>query len=619
MNRSLRGLTCLFSSSILLAPLVYPLNSVQAQTAGGNFGCPPGTRENPISLVRNGTFANNAQTGLGNQTPPAPVPPILDFTSNLPYRGDAVYPSDVVGGGNVFSGGGLSIQDERFNGGQIPNAPAGIVNGRGVTAAEATQVGVDPIAIPTYLYSNPNVDTAGNPVTTPGSPPPVIWSQTVTVTPSTVYNFKALFFNLLLPGASGVDPQIRLQVGPSNIQTSTPIDVGDGSPIPGFPGITNNRQTWIPVQFSFITAPGQTSIQLRIVDEARNIDGDDFGMTAVGLRECNPNIGVAKQAGTPTQNADGTFTIPYTVTVRNLAPPLGIPDPYVLSNLQLTENLATTFANTTIISVGNLQSSTLAVNPGFNGTTDTRLLQENVNSLAAGASSRLTFSVTIAPTSGTGEQSPYENSVLATANTVSGVQVIDRSNDGIDPDPDGDGNPNNNNNPTIAILPGQANLILVKRITNVLRGGVSLSGNNFTAFTDDPNTGNDTNPGWFQLVPQRSPIGLITLNPSTPVQTGDEVEYTIYFLSTGIVPARAVSICDPIPTGTSLVATTPQIQIGSTLSPGGTVFTPLTPLPDANPCADQRNPNGTVIFELGDVSNIPSNNVGFVRLRVRVN
>lgn len=641
MNRPLRTLTCLLSSGVLLNSN-FLLLSAQAQVVGSNAGCPPGTREGPVNLVRNGTFTTNAGTGTAVPTAPAPVPAGLAFTSDLPYRGDVVYPSDDPVPGNAFGGGGLSIQDDRFNNGDIPFLPPAlqnVVRGRGVNAAEAALFGLDPVAIPNYLYSNPNLNTAGQPVTippaAPGTPPPVIWRQEVVVAPNTVYNFEALFFNLLLPGAPGVDPQIRLRLnfpafpGDSS-QTPIPIVVGDGSPIPGFPNVQNTRQSWIPVQFSRPTpnAPLGTPIvaQLEIVDEAQNVVGDDFGLTAIGIRECIPNIGVAKQASPPVANADGTFTIPYTVTVRNLAPAVGTPDPYTLNNVQLTENLAPTFANATIVAVGAPQSQTLAVNPGFNGTTDQSLLQPNVNSLAASTQGTVTFTVTIRPGAGQGGRGPFQNTVVATGSTNSGIPVRDDSNDGQNVDPDGDGDGNNNDNPTEVELPppggpqGQGGVVLVKRITNVTRGGATLPGVNFGGFIDDPGSTDDNNPAWAQLVPPSAPVGIINLPNDNPVRSGDEVEYTVYFLSAGSAPALSASICDPIPVGTSLVSDTAQVRLGNNpIGRGGTIFTPLAPLPDNNACPDQRNPNGAVIFDLGDVPNTPTNNVGLVRFRVRVN
>jgi uncharacterized repeat protein (TIGR01451 family) len=617
MKRFLRVLASLSSSSILLGSyLLVWLPPARAQISVGNVGCPAGTREGFVSAVQNPTFSTNAGTGNGTVTSSAPsfnpFPSGLSFTSDLPYRGDAVYPNDP-------GGGGLSIQDERFNGGAILSAPAGVVQGRGVTAAEATLVGIDPVAIPTYLYSNPNLRQDGVTSALTGLPP-VIWQQTVSgLRGSTVYNFKALFFNLLLPGAPGLDPRIRLRIiGAGTIQSPIPIVVGNpGTSIPGFSNIPNNRQSWIPVQFSFITEPGQISATLQIVDETQDISGDDFGVTAIGLRECTPNVGVAKSAGNPSQNPDGSYTIPYTVIVKNLAP-AGNPDPYVLSNLQLAENLSSTFANARIVSIGNLQSPTLNINPSFNGISDTRLLRDDVNSLAAGQSASVTFNVTIFPGTGLNGSGPYVNSVVATATGNSGVQVLDRSNDGTNPDPNNNGDGSDNDIPTIVKLPGLPSVVLLKRLTNVTRGGVSLPSYNFGAFTDDLNTADDNLPNWSQLL-TGAPLGLLTLNPQTPAQAGDVVEYTIYFLSNGAVAAPNANICDAIPPGTTLVIGSNQAQVGtSAIRSAGTFFSPLAPLPSNNPCENPNNPNGSLIFDLGTLPITAPNNIGFVRFQVRV-
>lgn len=621
MKRPLKILSCLLSSGILL-PSHALLLPAAAQIAGGATGCPAGTRENAsLNLVRNPIFATNAGTGQGTPLAPTNINafPQVQFNSELPYRGDAVYPSDPIGG--------ISIQDERFNNGLILGAPPDIVRGRGVTAEEAARVGEGQAAIPTYLYSNPNLNTAGIPTTIPpqppGFPPPVIWSQSVPVAPNTVYNFKGLFFNLLLLNAPGLDPSIRLRIGPSNAGNTNPLVVGNGTPIPGFPGIPNVRQAWIPVQFSFTTSPGQTTALLQILSETQNVIGDDFGLAAVSLRECVPNIGVAKQAGTPIRNTDGTFTIPYTVRVRNFAPVTTVPDPYVLSNIQLTEDLSTTFANATIVAVTDLQSPTLVVNPGFNGISETRLLQPNANALGAGVEAIVTFNVVITPGTGPGGQGPFENVVIATGTSDSGVLVTDRSNDGVNADPDNDRNPGNNDLPTVVPLPpvpSQPNVLLVKRITNVIRNGVTLPGVNFGVFVDDPTTPNDNNPGWAQLVPPSAPIGVPALSNETPLRSGDEVEYTVYFLSNGSGVAAETSICDLIPPGTSFVFNTNQVRVGAGApTSGGAVFSPLAPLPANNSCLDQRNPNGAIIFTLGDLPNIPTDNVGLVRFRVRIN
>jgi protocatechuate 3,4-dioxygenase beta subunit len=159
-------------------------------------------------------------------------------------------------------------------------------------------------------------------------------------------------------------------------------------------------------------------------------------------------------------------------------------------------------------------------------------------------------------------------------------------------------------------------LRLVKRITNVTRNGVPLSGLNFNAFQDDPGTIDDNAPGWAQL----APVGLIRIDGSPPLQSGDELTYTIYFLSDGPAPVLAVNLCDQIDASTSLVANSSQIRRGN-VGPvaGGTLLNPLAPLPPNTACLSESNPNGTALFDLADIPNTAGNNFGFVRFRVRLN
>lgn len=162
---------------------------------------------------------------------------------------------------------------------------------------------------------------------------------------------------------------------------------------------------------------------------------------------------------------------------------------------------------------------------------------------------------------------------------------------------------------------GQPNLRLVKRITAATRSGVPTT---FTDFVDDPTDPNDTVPGWTQA--QFSPVGVPNIPSSQPLRSGDEVEYTIYFLSDGSQPALDVSLCDQVPPLTTLIAGSPVVQQGNANpAPGGAVFSALAPLPSGNSCQEQTNPNGSVIFTFPQISNAAGSNFGFVRIRVRIN
>jgi uncharacterized repeat protein (TIGR01451 family) len=181
----------------------------------------------------------------------------------------------------------------------------------------------------------------------------------------------------------------------------------------------------------------------------------------------------------------------------------------------------------------------------------------------------------------------------------------------------------NNNTATAAAvaIAGTPRVILVKRITAVTSNGTTT---NFSNFVDDPSTQNDNASGWSSL----RPVGEI--QPSAPVRSGDIVEYTVYFLSEGSVPAQNVNFCDAIPNDTTFIADGFGSRTGIQLNQGGSTsfltnaqdgdvgafFSPLSPLPSGNACGEQNNRNGSVILNLREIPNTPNGNVGFVRFRV---
>lgn len=171
-------------------------------------------------------------------------------------------------------------------------------------------------------------------------------------------------------------------------------------------------------------------------------------------------------------------------------------------------------------------------------------------------------------------------------------------------------------NPTVVPLTPtpaqQANLRLVKRITNIIRNGVPLAGVDFNRFIDDPNDTSDNAPGWSQL-----PLFGVFQLRDIPLKSSDEVDYTIYFLSDGNSPTNNVRFCDPIPDGTTFIPNSIQAIIGTTPI-NSNFFSPLAPLPAGNTCPNQTNPNGAVIVDFGNISNVAGSNFGFVRFRVKI-
>ena len=162
--------------------------------------------------------------------------------------------------------------------------------------------------------------------------------------------------------------------------------------------------------------------------------------------------------------------------------------------------------------------------------------------------------------------------------------------------------------------PGQ--LRLVKRVTAVIRKGIRTE---FNSFTDDRNTILDNAPGWSQ--PGASPVGLINLDPTLAVQSNDEVEYTIYYLAEGTNGSIAdVNICDPVPPNSTFIPNTNQLSRNNTAAiSSGTFFNKLQPIPATTPCPTGQNPNGTILYSLGNLATNVGQNFGYTRFRTRVN
>lgn len=155
-----------------------------------------------------------------------------------------------------------------------------------------------------------------------------------------------------------------------------------------------------------------------------------------------PEIGVAKRLAGITREGGTIYTVVFEIQVVNLG---NVP----LAGVQVTEDLAVTFAEAASFSVTSLTSAELTVNPNFDGAGDTALLAGG-NSLAVGASGTITLTLQV--DSG-GEQGPYTNQVQATG-TSPGTQVVtDISQDGDDVDPDDDGDADDNDEPTVFDLP----------------------------------------------------------------------------------------------------------------------------------------------------------------------
>ncbi|OKH49255.1 hypothetical protein NIES2101_21310 [Calothrix sp. HK-06] len=156
---------------------------------------------------------------------------------------------------------------------------------------------------------------------------------------------------------------------------------------------------------------------------------------------------------------------------------------------------------------------------------------------------------------------------------------------------------------------GAPNIRLIKRITNAIRNNQTISGTDFTTFVADPNNNNDDDlpsPERFR--------GVSTLE--APIQSRDEIEYTVYFLTEGDGIVNNARFCDLVPNGTTFVNNTISINGAGSGADAGRYLTPLAPLEAFTSICPASNNNGAVVANLG---NIPSGNFGSVRFRVAVN
>jgi fimbrial isopeptide formation D2 family protein/uncharacterized repeat protein (TIGR01451 family) len=324
--------------------------------------------------------------------------------------------------------------------------------------------------------------------------------------------------------------------------------------------------------------------------------------------------------------------IEYTVTYTNQQPDTNVIDFLATDSLD-RNNLSFVPGSYSLTATG--AQTTITPNPNFNGTTNTNL--NTAGTLGRGGGQVvIKYQAQITAPPGT----QISNQAEATSN--GGTVALSRTDaiQGLGGLPQlGDDGTNQGNLPdttdddatliTVSAS-GPARLRLVKRITTVTRGGVPITGFNFSSFVDDPNDDNDTAAGWSQL-PTNAPVGAVTLGSQATLQSGDEVEYTVYFLSDGSQTSQNIKFCDPIPTGTTFIADSFGSGRGILLNRGGTqtpqtndadtdsgaFFSPLTAV-TTPPCSDSNNPNGSVFLQMGDIPNTAPTNVGFVRFRVRI-
>ncbi|MEL7313875.1 MAG: hypothetical protein AAFN08_02870 [Cyanobacteria bacterium J06559_3] len=188
-------------------------------------------------------------------------------------------------------------------------------------------------------------------------------------------------------------------------------------------------------------------------------------------------IGTTKTVANTVEEADGTFTVTYQVVVENAGE-------VELQNVQAIEDLTGTFAAAQDFSVIGIRlvettgtsSPAPNINPNFNGTNDTNLL-DGTGSLSArevdnddnsittpGGTVTVEFDVNITPGDGPNGFGPFENQVEARGTSPEGTEVRDLSTDGTNADANNNGTPTDDDTPTVADV-GSPEIGLAKAIS----------------------------------------------------------------------------------------------------------------------------------------------------------
>ncbi|MEQ1663134.1 MAG: SdrD B-like domain-containing protein [Thiobacillus sp.] len=330
-----------------------------------------------------------------------------------------------------------------------------------------------------------------------------------------------------------------------------------------------------------------------------------------------PRIGLAKSAGAVVNNGDGTYSVPFTLSVRNAGQT-------PLSSVQVTDALAGVlpqFGTYTVSAVPSAGQYTIASGPTVGAQTNgaaltavtagtytgngagTALLVPASSSLpnvgVSASSAQIAFTVRFFPTT----PGPFENSAVSTGSPPGGGTVSDDSVNGGNPDANSNGNPNDDTSPTVVSLSAQS-IGVAKSVAGIVQTGAKQ---------------------------YRVPYTLIVRNVSasvtaTNVQVTDDLTATFPAATLTLSTPAAVSACN----GTVLNANASFTGTGvNTLLVGNQSLQPaeqctITFTVDINfgtnplPATVQNNqatattaqsPGGTVIAtDLSDNGNVPDTN-----------
>ena len=196
------------------------------------------------------------------------------------------------------------------------------------------------------------------------------------------------------------------------------------------PGTTLASDGTLTVSNPAALVPGSYTVTITTTD---NLGGTSSTSITVVIPSTNITVGIAKAAGTAQLQADGSYTIRYTLEAESFGNT-------TVNNLQITDNLTQAFPAPAVASVlpGSIATGTLVINPSYNGSSDTNLLTTG-SKLEPGATGSVIFTVHVDLN---GAPGVFTNSATIIAKTDDGsLTYTDLSDDGNNPDPNDNGNP----------------------------------------------------------------------------------------------------------------------------------------------------------------------------------
>ena len=196
---------------------------------------------------------------------------------------------------------------------------------------------------------------------------------------------------------------------------------------------------------------GANVVTLTVTDECGLVSECMTTITVVQ----DPGIGIAKRAVEVVDNPDGSGLVTYEINVQNYGD-------VALTSLQVEDDLAMAFPAPCAASVVTITSDDFIINEGYNGTSDTELL-EGIDILPI--EEKGSINLTVLVDNCAGNTGPFENTATTSALDANGSTVSDISQDGSNPDPNNDGNPIEQE-PTIVNFQSVRALGIAKNLVN---------------------------------------------------------------------------------------------------------------------------------------------------------